>query len=100
LIADLKKELGGNFEDVIIALMMPTVEYCAKQCHKAIKGLGTNEDLLVEILCSRPADEVKEIAAAYEESNSHPVNCLLLKIILKKRVCSKIGNRIWQLIGG
>jgi len=67
LIADLKKELGGNFEDVIIALMMPTVEYCAKQCHKAIKGLGTNEDLLVEILCSRPADEVKEIAAAYEE---------------------------------
>lgn len=67
MIADLKKELGGNFEDVIIALMMPTVEYCAKQCHKAIKGLGTNEDLLVEILCSRPADEVKEIAAAYEE---------------------------------
>ena len=98
MVADLKKELGGNFEDVIIALMMPTVEYCAKQCHKAIKGLGTNEDLLVEILCSRPADEIKEIAAAYEESKSHS---LVAKNNLKEMFfCSKIGIRVRQLVGG
>jgi len=66
LVADLKKELGGKFEDVIVGLMMPTVDYCAKQCHKAIKGLGTDEDLLVEILCSRPADEVRAISEAYQ----------------------------------
>lgn len=66
LIADLKSELGGNFENVIIGLMMPTAEYCAKQCHKAIKGAGTNEDILVEILCSRPYDEIQQIAAAYQ----------------------------------
>jgi len=66
LIADLKKELGGNFENIIVALMLPTVEYCAKLCHKAMKGAGTDEDILVEVLCSRTADEIKEIAAAYE----------------------------------
>jgi hypothetical protein len=68
LIADLKSELGGNFENVIIGLMLPTDEYCAKQLHKAMKGAGTNEDVLVEILCSRPYDEIVKIAAAYETS--------------------------------
>lgn len=66
LIADLKSELGGNFESVIIGLMMPTDEYCAKQLHKAMKGAGTDENVLVEILCSRPYDEIQKIAAAYE----------------------------------
>lgn len=69
LIADLKSELGGNFESVIIGLMMPTDEYCAKQLNKAIKGAGTSEDILVEILCSRPYDEIQRISAAYETSN-------------------------------
>lgn len=50
--------------------MMPTAEYCAKRLHKAVKGLGTDEDVLVEILCSRSSDEVKDIAAAYEISKS------------------------------
>lgn len=67
LIADLKSELGGNFESVIIGLMLPTAEYCAKQLNKAMKGAGTDEDVLVEILCSRPYDEIVQIAAAYEE---------------------------------
>jgi len=66
LIEDLKSELGGKFESIIIALMMPTAEYCAKRLHKAVKGLGTDEDVLVEILCSRSSDEVKDIATAYE----------------------------------
>ncbi|XP_032778127.2 annexin B10 isoform X4 [Daphnia magna] len=67
LIADLKSELGGNFENVIIGLMLPTDEYCAKQLYKAMKGIGTSDDVLVEILCSRPYDEIVQIAAAYEK---------------------------------
>lgn len=31
--------------------------------------LGTNEDVLVEILCSRPFDEIQQICAAYETRN-------------------------------
>jgi Annexin len=73
LIADLKSELGGNFENVIIGLMLPTEEYCAKQLHKAMKGAGTNEDVLVEILCSRPYDEIVKIATAYETSNVYSI---------------------------
>lgn len=66
LIKELKSELRGNFEDVIIALMTPPVEYQAKELHKAISGLGTDEDTIVEILGIHNNDEVKNIKDVYE----------------------------------
>jgi len=62
---DLKSELGGHFESVIVGLMMPTANFCAKKLNKAMKGGGTDEETLVEILCSRTATEIKHISAAY-----------------------------------
>jgi len=70
LIEDLKSELGGKFESVIVGLMMPTPAYCAKQLHKAMKGAGTDEETLVEIVCSRNRLEVAQIADAYLEGDS------------------------------
>lgn len=58
--------MGGKFEDVIIALMITPVDFLAKQLHKAMSGIGTEEETLVEILCSRDNKEVKEIVDAYE----------------------------------
>lgn len=66
LIEDLKSELGGKFEDLIVALMYPPTDYLCKQLHKAMKGLGTDESCLVEILCSHNNAEVQEIVEAYE----------------------------------
>lgn len=66
LIKELKSELSGNFEDCIIALMTHPVEYQAKQLHKAISGIGTDEKTLVEILGVHSNDDVKAISAAYE----------------------------------
>ncbi|GFU80313.1 annexin A7 [Trichonephila clavipes] len=65
LIEDLKSELSGNFERVILALMMPTHDYLASQVHKAISGLGTKEDVLIEVLCSRTNQEIWAINEAY-----------------------------------
>lgn len=45
LIKDLKSELSGNFEDVILSLMMLPVEYDANELHKGIQGLGTDESV-------------------------------------------------------
>ncbi|KAG8184706.1 hypothetical protein JTE90_013094 [Oedothorax gibbosus] len=65
LIDDLKSELSGNFEQVILALMLPTHDYLATELHKAISGIGTDEDVLIEVLCSRTNQEIWAINEAY-----------------------------------
>lgn len=66
LIDDLKSELSGNFENVILGLMTPLSDYLAKQVHKAISGIGTDENTLVEILCTRTNREIWDISEAYK----------------------------------
>jgi len=66
LIKDLKSELGGKFEDVILAMMQTPAEYDASQIRNAISGLGTDEDALVEILCTRNNKEIHAIRDAYK----------------------------------
>lgn len=60
LIKDLKSELGGKFEDVIVGLMLPPVDYMCEQLNKAMKGMGTDEAALIEVLCPRTNTEVSE----------------------------------------
>jgi annexin A7/11 len=66
LIHDLKSELGGNFERVILAILMPSEDFDAESLHIAIKGLGTNDDTLIEILCSRTNAELQAAKVAYK----------------------------------
>nr|XP_042712039.1 annexin A8-like protein 1 isoform X3 [Chrysemys picta bellii] len=67
LIASLKSELSGKFERLIIALMYPPFKYDAKELHDALKGLGTSEGVIIEILASRTKVQIKEIIKAYKE---------------------------------
>lgn len=66
LVDDLKSELSGNFEDAIKALMTPTVEYLTKQIHKAVSGIGTDEDSLVEILVTCNNQQIKDLDECYQ----------------------------------
>ena len=58
LVDDLKGELGGKLEPVVLAMMMPTDELLAEHVHEAMKGIGTNESTLVEILCTKTNAEM------------------------------------------
>ncbi|KAJ3614102.1 hypothetical protein NHX12_017678 [Muraenolepis orangiensis] len=67
LIDDLKGELGGKFETLIVALMTAPLAYDVMLLRNAIKGAGTDEKVLVEILASRSSKQIKDIVEAYRK---------------------------------
>uniref|UniRef100_A0A8C0VZR3 Annexin n=1 Tax=Castor canadensis TaxID=51338 RepID=A0A8C0VZR3_CASCN len=68
LIADLKYELTGKFERLIVGLMRP-LAYCdAKEIKDAISGIGTDEKCLIEILASRTNEQIHQLVAAYKDA--------------------------------
>lgn len=89
LIEDLKSELGGKFEDVIVGLMLTPVQYLCKQLHKAMAGMGTNESALVEILCTKTNEEMAEIVTCYESMYDRP---------LAEHMCSETSGHFRRLL--
>ncbi|XP_048237869.1 annexin A6-like isoform X1 [Haliotis rufescens] len=67
LIEHLKSELSGSFCDVAKFLCMAPAEFDAYLLRKAIKGLGTDEDVLIEVLCTRSNAQIQEIKKKYKE---------------------------------
>ena len=65
LLKDLKSELSGKFEDATLALFKDPIEYDCYSLNQAMKGAGTNEDTLIEILASRPNYYINQIKQKY-----------------------------------
>ena len=66
LLDDLKSELSGNFRKVMLALYKDKYEYDAEELYNAMKGTGTDEDTLIEIIGTRPGWMIKKIKEAYK----------------------------------
>lgn len=61
----IKSELKGKFEDLVIARFYNAPELSAKFLREAMKGMGTNERTLVDVLCTKTNEEIEEIKTAY-----------------------------------
>ncbi|KAF2897866.1 hypothetical protein ILUMI_08317 [Ignelater luminosus] len=66
---DLKQKLGDHWlTKLVIDLLIPLKEYYVKELHEAMHGAGTNEDTLIEILCTMNNEEIKQIKEIYEKT--------------------------------
>ena len=67
LIKDIKSELSGDFKDTVVALFQDPVTFDCYSLNKAMKGLSTNEDTLIEILTTRNNQYISLIKKRYQE---------------------------------
>ncbi|KAF7211474.1 annexin A2 isoform X1 [Nothobranchius furzeri] len=65
LSAALKKVLSGDLEDLLVHLLLLPEQLEARRLQQAMVGLGTDEETLLEILCTRSGKRLQEIAGSY-----------------------------------
>uniref|UniRef100_A0A7N8WYE5 Annexin n=1 Tax=Mastacembelus armatus TaxID=205130 RepID=A0A7N8WYE5_9TELE len=65
LVADLKGDTHGDFEDLLVALVTPPGVYDSQEVIGAIKGPGTTESILTEIFASRSNKQIIALSEAY-----------------------------------
>jgi len=67
LIKEIQSETSGNFEDALVALLRGPEEYDAWLLHDSIKGLGTNDSQLIEVLVTRHPDHLKKVVTFFHK---------------------------------
>ena len=67
LIARLKEDTSGNFKQVIAGMFMTPAEYDAYCLYKAMKGLGTDDGVLIEIIGTRTNEQLAAIKDVFEK---------------------------------
>ena len=117
LMEDLSSKLSGDYKTAMLALFTDPIEYDADSLYNAMKGIGTNEDTLIEILASRPGWYINKIKKKYKEKykkeleddvkgdTSGNFRQLLISLLQGKRStnqtpdkdeCEKIANELYK----
>ena len=62
---DIKGDTSGNYRQILKNLLYSAVEYDCRELQRAIKGAGTDEEALIEILSSRSKKRLQDIINLY-----------------------------------
>ncbi|XP_060768587.1 annexin A1-like [Neoarius graeffei] len=68
LVKALDLVVKSQYQDVVLALLMTPAEYDAHEIRKALKGLGTKEHVLNEILGTRSNQEINSLKTAFKDA--------------------------------
>eukprot|EP00045_Choanoeca_perplexa_P012065 m.130351 g.130351 ORF g.130351 m.130351 type:complete len:748 (+) comp15872_c0_seq1:360-2603(+) len=89
LMAQIKSELGGNFKKLVVAAIREPAVFDAKTLRHAMKGLGTSEYVLLEVICTRSVAQLAAIKETYER---------LFDRDLEKDVMSETSGSVKRLL--
>jgi annexin A7/11 len=67
LIDNIKKEVSGKFEKVLVCLLKPLHQYYAEALYEAMEGIGTEEHVLIEVLCGLTNREVQLVTQTFRQ---------------------------------
>ncbi|XP_029999054.1 annexin A3-like [Sphaeramia orbicularis] len=95
LLDDLKSDTGGDFEDLLVALITPPAEFDCHEVMRAMKGAGTKESVLIEIFASRSNQQIKALNDIYlQETNKK------LVLDLQEEVSGDFSKALLVLVEG
>ena len=64
---DLQDELGGDLKKIVVGMFKTPLDYDTELIHGAMKGMGTDEELLIEIICTSTPSHLEKIKARFEQ---------------------------------
>ncbi|XP_010883428.2 annexin A2 [Esox lucius] len=63
----LKKALSGGLEQLILGLMMTPSQFEAHRLRQTMEGIGTDEEGLLAVLCTKTPQQLKDATTAYKQ---------------------------------
>jgi hypothetical protein len=67
LVLALQREYDGKIQDAIQYLFWPTEKMYAREFREAVKGFGTDEEALIEMIVGLDGQELRKISSAYQQ---------------------------------
>ena len=73
LISDIEKETSGNFEKSLVSILHGPLDHDVQTVRKALKGAGTNEEMLNDVVIGRSNADLRAIKEAYQRTFNQPL---------------------------
>ena len=64
---DFRSNFSGHFQETLVSLFFPPIDYDCYQIYNAMKGFGTNEDTLIEVIATRSNERINQIKQRYQQ---------------------------------
>ena len=96
----IKSETCGEIERLLVALCKTWPDYMASEVNHAVRGRGTREGTLIEVLVSGSNQQMCNIAAAYKNCKQRIAQVECLQIISNWRNCLVYGTSMEKDIKG
>lgn len=98
LIQDLKDDTSGNFEKIIVALMLEPHEFLAEEVHRALYSILPKEATLAEILCTKSKNELQPIIHTYNKKYNTPVHPVSLRDDIEENIQESFKSFLKNII--